>query len=81
MLQESDNLEFQVINYILSGNGKSIWGISNTSIQLVRTCLVLNWDKIKRVLTCYIIYIISLFFKTIVHFFNYIFFTYMLCNI
>nr|YP_010514392.1 RNA polymerase beta'' subunit [Phaseolus acutifolius]UXL86045.1 RNA polymerase beta'' subunit [Phaseolus acutifolius] len=45
MLQERDNLELQVINYILSGNGKSIRGISNTSIQLVRTCLVLNWDQ------------------------------------
>ncbi|YP_001122808.1 RNA polymerase beta'' subunit (chloroplast) [Phaseolus vulgaris] len=49
MLQERDNLELQVINYILSGNGKSIRGISNTSIQLVRTCLVLNWDQDKKV--------------------------------
>ena len=48
MLQERDNLELQVINYILSGNGKSIRGISNTSIQLVRTCLVLNWDQDKK---------------------------------
>nr|YP_010169710.1 RNA polymerase beta'' subunit [Vigna subterranea]QRZ59531.1 RNA polymerase beta'' subunit [Vigna subterranea] len=50
MLQERDNLELQVINYILSGNGKSIRGIynSNTSIQLVRTCLVLNWDPDKK---------------------------------
>ena len=33
----------QVVNYILYGNGKPIQGISDTSIQLVRTCLVLNW--------------------------------------
>nr|AJE72301.1 RNA polymerase beta'' subunit [Pediomelum tenuiflorum]QHS69912.1 RNA polymerase beta' subunit [Pediomelum tenuiflorum] len=45
MFQERDNLELKVINYILSGNGKSIRGISDTSIQLVRTCLVLNWDQ------------------------------------
>ena len=50
MLQERDNLELQIIHYILSGNGKSIRGISNsnTSIQLVRTCLVLNWDQDKK---------------------------------
>jgi len=33
MLQKRDNLKLQVINYILSGNGKSIRGIFNTSIQ------------------------------------------------
>jgi len=38
ILQEKDNLKLQVINYIVSGNGKSIWKISNTSIQLVWTC-------------------------------------------
>nr|YP_009680112.1 RNA polymerase beta'' subunit [Campylotropis macrocarpa]AYA54259.1 RNA polymerase beta'' subunit [Campylotropis macrocarpa] len=48
MFQERDNLELKVINYILSGNGKSIRGISDTSIQLVRTCLVLNWDPDKK---------------------------------
>nr|YP_010468024.1 RNA polymerase beta'' subunit [Bituminaria bituminosa]UVF30629.1 RNA polymerase beta'' subunit [Bituminaria bituminosa] len=48
MFQERDNLELKVINYILSGNGKSIRGISDTSIQLVRTCLVLNWDQDKK---------------------------------
>nr|QVX29417.1 RNA polymerase beta'' subunit [Leptolobium dasycarpum] len=44
LFQERDNLELKVLNYILYGNGKSIRGISDTSIQLVRTCLVLNWD-------------------------------------
>nr|YP_010513298.1 RNA polymerase beta'' subunit [Centrosema coriaceum]UXL84869.1 RNA polymerase beta'' subunit [Centrosema coriaceum] len=48
MFQERDNLELKVINYILSGNGKSIRGISDTRIQLVRTCLVLNWDPDKK---------------------------------
>nr|YP_009689121.1 DNA-directed RNA polymerase beta' subunit [Ypsilandra thibetica]QEL51838.1 DNA-directed RNA polymerase beta' subunit [Ypsilandra thibetica] len=44
-LQEKDNVQFKVVNYILYGYGKSIRGISHTSIQLVRTCLVLNWDQ------------------------------------
>nr|YP_010882915.1 RNA polymerase beta'' subunit [Androsace axillaris]WIF27498.1 RNA polymerase beta'' subunit [Androsace axillaris] len=47
-LQERDNLQLQVINYILYGNGKPIRGISHTSIQLVRTCLVLNWGQNKK---------------------------------
>ncbi|KAK7232700.1 hypothetical protein RIF29_47762 [Crotalaria pallida] len=46
--QERDNLELTVLNYILYANGKSIRGISDTSIQLVRTCLVLNWDQDKK---------------------------------
>nr|YP_009529857.1 RNA polymerase beta' subunit [Lozanella enantiophylla]AXX77136.1 RNA polymerase beta' subunit [Lozanella enantiophylla] len=45
LLQEKDNLELRVLNYILYGNGKPILGISGTSIQLVRTCLMLNWDQ------------------------------------
>nr|WGM81804.1 RNA polymerase beta'' subunit [Morus celtidifolia]WGM82476.1 RNA polymerase beta'' subunit [Morus rubra] len=44
-LQEKENLELRVVNYILYGNGKPILGISGTCIQLVRTCLVLNWDQ------------------------------------
>nr|YP_009504888.1 RpoC2 [Senna occidentalis]AWW14006.1 RpoC2 [Senna occidentalis] len=48
LLQERDNLELKVVNYILYGNGKPIQGISDTSIQLVRTCLVLNWDRDKK---------------------------------
>ncbi|KAF1862720.1 hypothetical protein Lal_00044948, partial [Lupinus albus] len=46
--KERDNLELKVLNYILYGNGKSIREISDTSIQLVRTCLVLNWDQNKK---------------------------------
>ncbi|KAG9438401.1 hypothetical protein H6P81_021656 [Aristolochia fimbriata] len=45
LLQERDNVQLQVVNYILYGNGKPIRGISHTNIQLVRTCLVLNWDQ------------------------------------
>nr|YP_010973325.1 RNA polymerase beta'' subunit [Ilex cauliflora]WNR55042.1 RNA polymerase beta'' subunit [Ilex cauliflora] len=48
LLQERDNVQLRVINYILYGNGKPIRGISDTSIQLVRTCLVLNWDQEKK---------------------------------
>lgn len=47
-LQERNNLELRVVNYILYGNGKRIRGISGTSIQLVRTCLVLTWDQDKK---------------------------------
>nr|YP_009432464.1 RNA polymerase beta' subunit [Barnardia japonica]ATB18719.1 RNA polymerase beta' subunit [Barnardia japonica]AZL35659.1 RNA polymerase beta' subunit [Barnardia japonica] len=47
LLQEKDNVQLRVVNYILYGNGKSIRGIYHTSIQLVRTCLVLNWDQEK----------------------------------
>nr|CAP62488.1 RNA polymerase beta' subunit-2 [Ceratophyllum demersum] len=45
LLQERDNMQLQVVNYIISGNGKPSRGIPQTSIQLVRTCLVLNWDQ------------------------------------
>nr|QCC72101.1 RNA polymerase beta chain [Fraxinus velutina] len=48
LLQERDNVQLRVVNYILYGNGKPIRGISETDIQLVRTCLVLNWDQDKK---------------------------------
>nr|YP_009946795.1 RNA polymerase beta'' subunit [Achimenes erecta]QOE88333.1 RNA polymerase beta'' subunit [Achimenes erecta] len=48
LLQEGDNVQLRVVNYILYGNGKPIRGISDTNIQLVRTCLVLNWDQDKK---------------------------------
>nr|QWE50480.1 RNA polymerase beta'' subunit [Bruguiera cylindrica]QWE50647.1 RNA polymerase beta'' subunit [Bruguiera hainesii] len=48
LLQEKETLKLQVVNYILCGTGKQIRGISDTSIQLVRTCLVLNWDQDKK---------------------------------
>nr|YP_009993400.1 RNA polymerase beta'' subunit [Aquilaria rostrata]QNO35061.1 RNA polymerase beta'' subunit [Aquilaria rostrata] len=46
--REKDNMQLGVVNYILYGNGKATWRISDTSIQLVRTCLVLNWDQDKK---------------------------------
>nr|YP_010955169.1 RNA polymerase beta'' subunit [Deutzia parviflora]WMX20119.1 RNA polymerase beta'' subunit [Deutzia parviflora] len=48
LVQERDNVQLQVVNYILYGNGKPIRGISDTSIQLVRACLVLNWGQDKK---------------------------------
>ncbi|GER27663.1 DNA-directed RNA polymerase subunit beta'' [Striga asiatica] len=48
LLHERDNVQLQIVNYILYGNGKPIPGISDTNIQLVRTCLVLNWDQDKK---------------------------------
>nr|YP_010884270.1 RNA polymerase beta'' subunit [Pentaphragma spicatum]WIW75583.1 RNA polymerase beta'' subunit [Pentaphragma spicatum] len=47
-LHERDNVHLQVANYIFYGNGNPILGISDTSIQLVRTCLVLNWHQDKK---------------------------------
>nr|YP_009996517.1 RNA polymerase beta'' subunit [Oberonioides microtatantha]QNQ65994.1 RNA polymerase beta'' subunit [Oberonioides microtatantha] len=48
LLQEKDNVQLRIVNYILYGNSKSIRGISHTSIQLVRACLVLTWDQEKK---------------------------------
>uniref|UniRef100_UPI00315D96D9 RNA polymerase beta'' subunit n=1 Tax=Pyrola atropurpurea TaxID=642525 RepID=UPI00315D96D9 len=48
LLQERDYTQLQVVNYFLYGNEKLIRGISDKSIQLVRTCLVLNWDQDKK---------------------------------
>nr|YP_009698865.1 RpoC2 [Carpenteria californica]QEJ86026.1 RpoC2 [Carpenteria californica] len=48
LVQERDNVQLRVVNYILYGNGKPIRGISDTSIQLVRACLVLNWGQDKK---------------------------------
>uniref|UniRef100_UPI003002E417 RNA polymerase beta'' subunit n=1 Tax=Didymocarpus purpureobracteatus TaxID=411098 RepID=UPI003002E417 len=48
LLQERDNMQLRVVNYRLYGNGKPIRGISDTNIQFVRTCLVVNWDQDKK---------------------------------
>nr|YP_009435668.1 RNA polymerase beta'' subunit [Lobelia thermalis]ATG25670.1 RNA polymerase beta'' subunit [Lobelia thermalis] len=48
ILQERDNVQLQIVNYIFYANGNPIRGNSDTSIQLVRTCLVLNWDQDKK---------------------------------
>nr|ANS11009.1 RNA polymerase beta subunit [Euphronia guianensis] len=44
-LQERDNLKLRFFNYIV---GQTRRKISDTTIQLVRTCLVLNWDQDKK---------------------------------
>nr|YP_011032831.1 RNA polymerase beta'' subunit [Nitraria sibirica]WRH36223.1 RNA polymerase beta'' subunit [Nitraria sibirica] len=48
LLREKDNMQLRVVNYILYGKGKPTRGLSDTTIQLVRTCLVLNWDQDKK---------------------------------
>nr|YP_010271206.1 RNA polymerase beta'' subunit [Pleurospermum franchetianum]UKB87212.1 RNA polymerase beta'' subunit [Pleurospermum franchetianum] len=48
LLQEMDNVQLRVVNYILYGNGKPIREIYDTSIQLVRTCLVFNCTQDKK---------------------------------
>nr|YP_009365650.1 RNA polymerase beta subunit [Digitalis lanata]ARJ61163.1 RNA polymerase beta subunit [Digitalis lanata] len=48
LFQQWDNVQLRAINYILYGNGKPIRGVYDTNIQLVRTCLVLNWDQEKK---------------------------------
>nr|DBA44659.1 TPA_asm: RNA polymerase beta subunit [Batis maritima] len=45
LFPEKDNMQLRVVNYILYGNTKPTLGISDTSVQLVRTCLVLNWNQ------------------------------------
>nr|ABV65712.1 RNA polymerase beta'' subunit [Gonopterodendron arboreum] len=45
LFQEKDNLKLKVVNYILYENGKPI---SDTSIQLVRTCLMLSVGQDKK---------------------------------
>nr|YP_010290308.1 RNA polymerase beta'' subunit [Anarthria humilis]ULQ64074.1 RNA polymerase beta'' subunit [Anarthria humilis] len=47
LLQEKDNLQLRVVNSFRYGNNTLIRRISHTSIQLVRTCLVLDWDQEK----------------------------------
>nr|ASA38100.1 RNA polymerase beta'' subunit [Lobelia fenshamii] len=48
ILQERDNVQLQIVNYMFYGNGTLIRASSETGIQLVRTCLVLNWDQDKK---------------------------------
>nr|UVH66097.1 RNA polymerase beta'' subunit [Eriocaulon australe] len=48
LFQEKENLLLEVANYILYGNSKSTRGIPSTNSQLVRTCIVLNWDQEKK---------------------------------
>ncbi|KAJ0030922.1 hypothetical protein Pint_12368 [Pistacia integerrima] len=41
-------MQLRVVSYILYGKGKPTRGIYDISIQLVQTCLVLNWDQDKK---------------------------------
>lgn len=41
-------MQLQIINYILYENDKPIREIFDTNIQLIRTCLVLNWNQDKK---------------------------------
>ena len=45
LVQEKDNLQFGIVNYFRYRDSKSIRIICLKTIQLVRTCLVLNWDQ------------------------------------
>nr|YP_010320932.1 RNA polymerase beta'' subunit [Parnassia epunctulata]UJP70762.1 RNA polymerase beta'' subunit [Parnassia epunctulata] len=48
LLQERETPQLRVINYILYEYGKPILGISDPSIQLIRTCLVLDFAQEKK---------------------------------
>nr|AIN75580.1 RNA polymerase beta' subunit [Campanula americana] len=48
LLQEKDNIQLQIVNYIFYANGNRIRVISATNSQLVRTCFVLNWAQDKK---------------------------------
>nr|YP_009138248.1 RNA polymerase beta' subunit [Erodium chrysanthum]ACH47337.1 RNA polymerase beta subunit [Erodium chrysanthum]AIA81381.1 RNA polymerase beta' subunit [Erodium chrysanthum] len=45
LLEEIDNIQLQVVNYIRYADGSLIQDIYDTSIQFVRTCLFLNWAQ------------------------------------
>nr|WVH39599.1 RNA polymerase beta'' subunit [Cleistocactus hyalacanthus] len=45
LFQERDNVQLRVFNYTFYGNGKATRKIADTSIQLVRPYLVLNWNQ------------------------------------
>nr|YP_009403474.1 RNA polymerase beta'' subunit [Downingia elegans]ASA34667.1 RNA polymerase beta'' subunit [Downingia elegans] len=48
ILQERDNVQLQLVTYIRYGNRMLLRGSLETGIQLVRTCLVLDWDQDKK---------------------------------
>nr|YP_009649701.1 RNA polymerase beta '' subunit [Desmazeria sicula]QCD14687.1 RNA polymerase beta '' subunit [Desmazeria sicula] len=45
LLQEEDNLQLQLVNFISHENSKLTQRIYNTNSQFVRTCLVVNWEQ------------------------------------
>nr|YP_010293805.1 RNA polymerase beta'' subunit [Scrotochloa urceolata]ULQ67099.1 RNA polymerase beta'' subunit [Scrotochloa urceolata] len=45
LLQEKDNLQLRVVNFISHENSKLTQRIYHTNSQFVRTCLVVNWEQ------------------------------------
>uniref|UniRef100_UPI00315E0203 RNA polymerase beta'' subunit n=1 Tax=Ctenium canescens TaxID=3063525 RepID=UPI00315E0203 len=45
LLQEEDNLQLQLVNFISHENSKLTQRIYHTNSQFVRTCLVVNWEQ------------------------------------
>ena len=45
LLQEEDNLQVRLVNFISHENSKLTQRIYHTNSQFVRTCLVMNWEQ------------------------------------
>ncbi|KQK12737.1 hypothetical protein BRADI_1g05728v3, partial [Brachypodium distachyon] len=45
LLQEEDNLQLRLVNFICHENSKLTQRIYQTTSQFVRTCLVVNWEQ------------------------------------
>nr|YP_010548812.1 RNA polymerase beta'' subunit [Sporobolus diandrus]UYL25050.1 RNA polymerase beta'' subunit [Sporobolus diandrus] len=45
LLQEEDNLQLRLVNFISHENSKLTQRIYHTNSQFVRTCLVMNWEQ------------------------------------
>nr|YP_009233252.1 RNA polymerase beta' subunit-2 [Zizania latifolia]AIZ76890.1 RNA polymerase beta' subunit [Zizania latifolia]AMB27132.1 RNA polymerase beta' subunit-2 [Zizania latifolia]UVI16724.1 RNA polymerase beta'' subunit [Zizania latifolia]UVI16810.1 RNA polymerase beta'' subunit [Zizania latifolia]UVI16896.1 RNA polymerase beta'' subunit [Zizania latifolia] len=45
LLQEEDNLQLRLVNFISHENSKLTQRIYHTNSQFVRTCLVVNWEQ------------------------------------
>nr|YP_009134939.1 RNA polymerase beta'' subunit [Chusquea spectabilis]AIM53028.1 RNA polymerase beta'' subunit [Chusquea spectabilis] len=45
LLQEKDNLQLRLVNFISHENSKLTQRIYHTNSQFVRTCLVVNWEQ------------------------------------
>nr|YP_009156366.1 RNA polymerase beta'' subunit [Brachyelytrum aristosum]AJV89271.1 RNA polymerase beta'' subunit [Brachyelytrum aristosum] len=48
LLQEEDNLQLRLVNFISHENSKLTQRIYHTNSQFVRTCLVVNWEQEKK---------------------------------
>ena len=45
LLQEENNLQIRLVNFISHENSKLTQRIYHTNSQFVRTCLVVNWEQ------------------------------------